>query len=132
MRGGARGSTAAGYLRWPCPVLLAADWSLEANRLAPSPLSMTLHAAAIARLCAWLKRAELPAPPLDTLPGVRAFDVDLLRRQVLHSVQVGDGDYTGALARLRYLAARYGPPELAALARPAELPQSPAEAAGLS
>jgi hypothetical protein len=57
-----------------------------------------------------------------TLPGVQAFDVELLRRQVLHSVQVGDGDYGPALTRLRYLAARYGPPEIAALAQPDELP----------
>src|SRR5919199_3076823 len=54
---------------------------------------MTLDAAAIARLCAWLQAAELPPAPLDTLPGVQACDVELLRRQVLHSVQVGDGDY---------------------------------------
>jgi hypothetical protein len=71
---------------------------------------VSLDAAAIARLCAWLETADLPAPPLDTLPGAQAYDVGLLRRQVLHSVQVGDGDYTSALARLRYLAARYGPP----------------------
>jgi hypothetical protein len=87
---------------------------------------MTLDAAAIARLCPWLERTELPAPPLDTLPGVQAFDVDLLRRQVLHSVQDGDGDYGPALTRLRYLAARYGSPEIARLARPEELPQPPA------
>ena len=86
---------------------------------------MPLDAAAIARLCAWLQTAELPPPPLDTLPGVQAFDVELLRRQVLHSVQVGDGDYASALARLRYLAAQYGPPEIAELARPEELPQPP-------
>ena len=86
---------------------------------------MTLDAAAIARLCAWLERAELPPSPLDTLPGVQAFDVELLRRRTLRSLQVGDGDYTSALARLRYLAARYGPPEIAALARPDELPQPP-------
>ena len=79
----------------------------------------------IARLCAWLETADLPAPPLDTLPGAQAYDVELLRRQVLHSVQVGDGDYGPALARLRYLAARYGSPEIRALARPAELPQPP-------
>ena len=85
-----------------------------------------LDAAAIARLCAWLQSAELPPAPLDTLPGVQAFDVELLRRQVLHSVQVGDGDYGPALTRLRYLAARYGPPEICALARPEELPQPPA------
>lgn len=34
-----------------------------------------LGATAIARLCGWLERAELPAPPLDTLPGVQTFDV---------------------------------------------------------
>ena len=90
-----------------------------------APDRVSLDAAAIARLCTWLQTAELPAPPLDTLPGVRTFDVELLRRQVLHSIQVGDGDYGPALARLRYLAARYGPPEIAALARPEELPQPP-------
>jgi hypothetical protein len=56
---------------------------------------------------------------------VQAYDVELLRRQVLHSVQVGDGDYGPALFRLRYLAAQYGPPEIAALARVDELPQPP-------
>jgi hypothetical protein len=56
---------------------------------------------------------------------VQAFDVELMRRQALHSVQAGDGDYPTALMRLRYLAARYGPPEIAALARPDELPQPP-------
>ena len=86
---------------------------------------MALDPAAIARLCAWLERAELPPAPLDTLPGVQAFDVELLRRQVLHSVRVGDGDYPSAVARLHYLAARYGPPEIAALARVDELPQPP-------
>ena len=65
---------------------------------------------------AWLESAELPPPPPDTLPGVQAFDVELLRRQTLRSVQVGDGDYEPALMRLRYLAA---------LARPEELPQPP-------
>ena len=69
-----------------------------------------LGAAAIARLCAWLQSAELPAPPLDTLPGVQAFDVELLRRQVLGSIQVGDGDYTAALMRLRYLYSTPGAP----------------------
>lgn len=59
------------------------------------------------------------------LPGVQAFDVELLRRQILHSIQVSDGGYLTALARLRYLAARYGPPELAALARAEELRQPP-------
>jgi hypothetical protein len=60
----------------------------------------------IARLCAWLECAKWPPAPLDTLPGVQAFDVELRRRRILHSVQVGDGDYGPALARLRYLAAR--------------------------
>jgi hypothetical protein len=54
---------------------------------------------------------------------VQAFDVDLLRRQVLHSIEVADGNYPSALLRVRYLAARYGPPEFAALARPDQLPQ---------
>ena len=72
----------------------------------------------LARLCAWLETAELPPPPLNALPDVQAFDVELLRRQVLHSVRVGDGDYPSAVARLQYLAARYGPPEFAALISP--------------
>ena len=79
---------------------------------------MMLDAADIARLCAWLERVDLPPPPLDTLPGVRAFDVELLRRQTLRSVQVGDGDCGPALLRLRHLAARYGSSEIAGLARP--------------
>jgi hypothetical protein len=63
---------------------------------------------------------------------VEAFDVELLRRQVLGSVQVGDGDYGPALARLRYLAARYGPPAIAALARVDELPHPTTPVAVLS
>ena len=40
--------------------------------------------------------------------------------------QVADaGSQPAALARLPYLAARYGPPEITALARPDELPQPP-------
>lgn len=84
-----------------------------------------LDTAAIARLCAWLESVQLPSPPLDTLPGVQAFDVELLRRQTLHSIEAGDGGYSAALAKLRYLAARYGLPEIAALARPEDLPQPP-------
>ena len=61
-----------------------------------------LDASAIARLCAWLESAELPSPPLEAMPGVQAFEVELLRRQTLRSVQVGDGDYGPALTR------RYG------------------------
>jgi hypothetical protein len=56
---------------------------------------------------------------------VQAFDGELLRRQVLHSVQVGDGDYASALMRLRYLAAHYGPPEIRELAKPHQLPGDP-------
>ena len=88
-----------------------------------------LDASAIARLCAWLESAELPSPALDAMPGVQAFDAELLRCQTLRSVQVGDGDYGPALSRLRYLAARYGPPEIAALARPDELPRPPVQRA---
>ena len=84
-----------------------------------------LDLTAIAHLCAWLESAELPPPPLDALPGVQAVDVELLRRQTLRSVQVGDGDYGSALSRLRYLAAGYGPPDIAALAHLEELPQLP-------
>jgi hypothetical protein len=84
-----------------------------------------LDAADIARLGAWLESAELPPPPLDTMPGVQAFDVELLRRETLRSVQVGGGDYWSAINRLRYLAARYGPPEISVLARPDDLPQPP-------
>jgi hypothetical protein len=67
---------------------------------------MALDAAAIARLWAWLESADLPPVRLDTLPDVQVFDVELLPRHTLHSIQVGDGDYGPALARLRYLAAR--------------------------
>jgi hypothetical protein len=63
---------------------------------------VTLDAAAIARLRAWLKNAELPPPPVDTLPGVQAFDIELPRRQVFRSAQAGDGDYAGALTKLAY------------------------------
>ena len=78
---------------------------------------MTLDAAAIARLCAWLETAKLPPPPLHALPGVQAFDVELLRWQLLA--------FIAAVAELRYLAARYGPPAIAALARSDELPHPP-------
>jgi hypothetical protein len=54
-----------------------------------------------------VRHAELPPAPLDTLSGVQAYDVELMRRQVLHSVRVGQGDYGPALAKLCYLAARY-------------------------
>jgi hypothetical protein len=78
---------------------------------------------AILRLRAWLADAELPDPPLVLMPGVEAYDVELLRRRLLAATALGD-DGT-ALLHLRYLAARYGPPELAALARPEQLPRPP-------
>jgi hypothetical protein len=37
----------------------------------------------ILRLRAWLAAAALPAPPLKTMPGVEAYDVELLRSQLL-------------------------------------------------
>jgi hypothetical protein len=86
---------------------------------------VTLDAAAIASLCACLDTAELPPAPLDTLPGVQAFDVELLRRQLLGSIAAGLAGYGPAVAELRYLAARYGPPAIAALARPDALPRPP-------
>jgi hypothetical protein len=78
---------------------------------------------AILRLRAWLATADLPDPPLKLMPGVEAYDVELLRDQVLAATVVGD-DRT-ALLNLRYLTARYGPPEIAALARPEQLPRPP-------
>ena len=53
---------------------------------------------------------------------MQAFDVDLLRRQLLTSIAAGLAAYGPAVAELRYLAARYGPPAIAALARPDDLP----------
>ena len=50
---------------------------------------------------------------------MQAFDVELLRRQVLQAVQAGSGGYPAALLRPRYLAARYGPSEIAAQKPPA-------------
>ena len=73
----------------------------------------------------------MPPAPLDTLPGVQAFDLELRRHQVLRSVQVGDGDYTAALAKPCYLAARYGPPAIAAWPARGAAPAT-APAAGLS
>jgi hypothetical protein len=35
------------------------------------------------KLRRWLETAELPAPPLKTIPGVEAYDVELTRQQVL-------------------------------------------------
>jgi cation diffusion facilitator family transporter len=54
----------------------------------------------------------------DTLPGVQAFDVELLRRLMRTEIRLGGAGYPTALLRLRYLAARYGPPECGALPSP--------------
>jgi hypothetical protein len=58
------------------------------------------------------------------MPGVEAHDVELLRSQVLAQTE-SPGGPTTAVLRLRYLAAHYGRPEIAALARPAQLPRPP-------
>jgi hypothetical protein len=65
-----------------------------------------------------------PDPPLRTMPGVEAYDVELLRAQVLAETASPGGPHR-TLLELRYLAARYGPPEIAALARPEQLPRAP-------
>ena len=57
---------------------------------------------------------------------MHAFDVELLRRQLLASIAtVVLAGYGPAVAELRYLAARHGPPAIAALARSDELPHPP-------
>ena len=62
--------------------------------------ALTLDAAAIARLCARLQRAELPARGSWTrCLACGPSDVELLRRQALHSVQVGHGDSGPPLLR---------------------------------
>jgi hypothetical protein len=78
---------------------------------------------AILRLRAWLETAERPDPPLKTMPGVEAHDVERLRQQLLAETALGDS--TGAVLNLRYLAARYGPPAIAALAMPESSPRPP-------
>jgi hypothetical protein len=79
---------------------------------------------AILRLRAWLADAQLPAPPLALMPGVTAYDVESLRQRLLAETASPGGSAT-ALLNLRYLAARYGPPGIAALARPEPLPRPP-------
>jgi hypothetical protein len=79
---------------------------------------------AILRLRAWLADAELPDPPLKTMPGVEAYDVERLRSQVLAGTESPGGPYRARLEP-RYLAAHYGPPEIAALAKPEQLPRLP-------
>jgi hypothetical protein len=78
---------------------------------------------AILRLRAWLATADLPDPPLKTMPGVEAYDVELLRAHILAGT-ASPGGLERALLELRYLAAHYGPPEIAALARPEQLPRA--------
>ena len=83
----------------------------------PGADPLVLDTATIARLCAWLETAELPPPPFDALPGVQAFDIELLRRQTLRSVQAGDGTYGPALMRLRYWSRARSTPTLSTCAR---------------
>jgi hypothetical protein len=59
-----------------------------------------------------------------TMPGVEAWNRELTRRQLL-SETVSEGGPQRAVLELRYLAARYGPPEIRALARPDQLPGDP-------
>jgi hypothetical protein len=56
------------------------------------------------------------------MPGVEAFDVERLRAQLLAETALGD---SAAVLNRRCLAARYGPPESAALARPEQPPRAP-------
>jgi hypothetical protein len=74
---------------------------------------------AIEDLLTWLEEAELPPPPLRSMPGVEAYDVERMRRELLSDVPAGDST---ALLKLRYLAVRYGPPTVRALADPEHLP----------
>ena len=53
------------------------------------------------------------------MPGVEPYDVERMRKQLLELVPTGDST---ALLKLRYLAARYGPPNVRALADPEHLP----------
>ena len=83
---------------------------------------MTLSEGAIAALLTWLEVADLPDPPRRLIPCVEAWDVELMREQLLEAVPRGDG---AALLTLRYLAARYGPHEIQDLAEPGELAEPP-------
>jgi hypothetical protein len=81
---------------------------------------------AIATLLTWLETADLPDPPLHLIPGVEAHDVELMREQLPAAVPKGNRT---ALLKLRYLAARYGPPEIRELAEPEGLAKPPARRA---
>jgi hypothetical protein len=78
----------------------------------------------ILRLRTWLRTAELPEPPMLTMPGVEAYSPELTCRQLLAEMFSEAGSRTTAL-ELRYIAARYGSPEIRALARPDQLPGDP-------
>lgn len=109
--------SSAGPLSLPHTSLQVPSGSFRPAAWAAYPQPVTLDTAAIARLCASLESAELPLAPLETLPGVQAFAIELVRRQLLGSIAAGLAGYGPAVAELRYLAARYGPPAIAALAR---------------
>jgi hypothetical protein len=76
------------------------------------------------RLRAWLRTAELPDPPMITMPGIEAWSPELTRRQLLAET-FSEGGPQRAILEPRYIAARYGPPEIRALARPDQLPGDP-------
>jgi hypothetical protein len=80
--------------------------------------------AAILRLRAWLATAALPDPPLQLMPGVEAWSPELARIQILTETSSSAGP-TRAFLERRYIAARYGPPEIRALAKPHQLPGDP-------
>jgi hypothetical protein len=58
------------------------------------------------------------------MPGVEAWSPELTRRQLLAET-FSEGGPQQAVLELRYIAARYGPPEIWALARPHQLPGDP-------
>jgi hypothetical protein len=78
----------------------------------------------IMRLRTWLRTAKLPEPPMLTMPGVEAWSPELTRMQLLAETASEAGPQRAVL-ELRYIAARYGPPEIRALARPELLPVDP-------
>jgi hypothetical protein len=59
-----------------------------------------------------------------TMPGVEAWSPELTRRQVL-ALTGGLVPEATALVEPRYIAARYAPPGVRALARPHQLPGDP-------
>jgi hypothetical protein len=75
-------------------------------------------AAHVSRLRAWLEGAVLPPPPLETLPGVTAYNPALLRAHTLAELDMREGAAmrSAGVMTLRWLAHRYGPPDVRALA----------------